>query len=213
MNKKKNIELFIFLIMVYVTCLLVANITAFKLINILSFTVTAGTLVFPMTYILGYVFSEVFGFKITKKIIIGGFICNAIMIFIFYIAIILPYPNYFLNQDAFKLVLSSTPRLFIAGLIAYLIGGLTNSYVLNYIKEKSKIKFLWFRTITSTIVGETLDSIIFLSIGFIGIIEINNLIFMIICQIILKVMFEVIMTPFTYFAIKKVKTNINLEIQ
>ena len=212
MKKKKNIELFIFLIMVYVTCLLVANITAFKLINILSFTVTAGTLVFPMTYILGDVFSEVFGFKITKKIIIGGFICNAIMILVFYIAIILPYPNYFLNQDAFKLVLSSTPRLFVAGLIAYLIGGLTNSYVLNYIKEKSKIKFLWFRTITSTIVGETLDSIIFLSIGFVGIIEINNLIFMIICQIIIKVIFEVIMTPFTYFAIKKVKTNINLEI-
>ena len=212
MKKKKNIELFIFLIMVYVTCLLVANITAFKLINILSFTVTAGTLVFPMTYILGDVFSEVFGFKITKKIIIGGFICNAIMILVFYIAIILPYPNYFLNQDAFKLVLSSTPRLFVAGLIAYLIGGLTNSYVLNYIKEKSKIKFLWFRTITSTIVGETLDSIIFLSIGFVGIIEINNLIFMIICQIIIKVIFEVIMTPFTYFAIKKVKTNINIEI-
>ena len=127
------------------------------------------------------------------------------MVFIFAIAIKLPYPDYFTNQDSFALVLGNTPRLFIASILAYLIGGLSNSYIMQFIKNNSKIKFLWFRTIISTIIGETLDSIIFLSIAFVGIIDFENLLFMISCQSIAKILFEVIMTPITYKAIKILK--------
>lgn len=120
------------------------------------------------------------------------------MVLIFTIAIHLPYPNYFVNQESFSLVLGNTPRLFLAGVTAYLFGGLSNSFLMNYIKNNSKIKYLWFRTIVSTIVGETIDSIIFLSIAFIGNLALNNLILMIASQALVKILFEVIMTPFTY---------------
>lgn len=201
-DKRKYSDVFVFLVMLYITSILIANVAAFKIIKIYSITLTAGTLVFPISYILGDVFSEVYGYKTTKKIIINGFICNALMILIFTIAIKLPYPDYFTDQEAFKLVLGNTPRLFIAGITAYLIGGLSNSFVMNYIKKMTKIKYLWFRTITSTIIGETLDSIIFLTISFIGVIEGKSLVMMIIYQAIAKIIFETIMTPFTYKVIK-----------
>ena len=205
--KRKYTEIFIYLVMLYISSILIANIAAFKIVKLLSFTLTAGTLVFPISYILGDVFSEIYGFKTTKKIIFGGFICNALMVLIFAIAIKLPYPDYFINQDSFALVLGNTPRLFFASVIAYLIGGLSNSYVMHYIKNNSRIKFLWFRTIVSTIIGEALDSILFLSIAFIGNISFDNLIFMILCQSITKILFEIIMTPITYKVISLLKTK------
>lgn len=210
MNKKYS-ELFVFLVMIYVSSILIANIAAFKVIKIFTITLTAGTLVFPISYILGDVFSEVYGFKTTKKIIIGGFICNALMVLIFTIAIKLPYPNYFKYQDSFQLVLGNTPRLFLASIIAYLVGGISNSFIMNYIKYNSKIKYLWFRTIISTIVGESLDSIIFLTIAFIGTINYNDLIVMMIFHSLTKILFEIVMTSITYKVINylKIKDNNN----
>ena len=202
---KKYSELFVYLVMLYITSILVANVAAFKIVGISSITVTAGTLVFPISYILGDVFSEIYGFRTTRKIILGGFVSNALMVFIFFLAIKMPYPEYFTNQEAFATVLGSTPRIFLAGVIAYLIGSLSNSYIMNWIKDNSKIKYLWFRTITSTIVGEAIDSIIFLSISFIGTIPNKALIEMIVCQALVKIIFEVIMTPVTYKVINFMK--------
>lgn len=202
---KKYSQFYIYLVMLYVACILIANIAAFKVVQVSGITVAAGTLVFPISYILSDIFSEVYGFKSTKKVIIMGFICNALMVLTFLFAIKLPYPAYFTNQDAFELVLGSTPRMFIASICGYLVGGLSNSYLMSYIKEHSKIKFLWFRTISSTIVGEILDTSIFLFIGFIGSIPNENLITMIICQAVVKIVFEIIMTPILYKSINIVK--------
>lgn len=203
--KSRYTEIFIYLVMLYISSILIANVAAFKLVKIFSLTLTAGTLVFPISYILGDVFSEIYGFKVTKKIIIGGFICNALMVLIFAIAIKLPYPNYFHDQEAFSLVLGNTPRLFIASILAYLIGGLSNSYIMQFIKNNSKIKYLWFRTIFSTIIGEALDSIVFLVIAFVGDINFDNILFMILCQSTIKILFEIIMTPITYKIINILK--------
>lgn len=205
--KSRYTEIFIYLVMLYISSILIANVAAFKLVKIFSLTLTAGTLVFPISYILGDVFSEIYGFKVTKKIIIGGFICNALMVLIFAIAIKLPYPNYFHDQEAFSLVLGNTPRLFIASILAYLIGGLSNSYIMQFIKNNSKIKYLWFRTIFSTIIGEALDSIVFLVIAFVGDINFDNILFMILCQSTIKILFEIIMTPITYKIINILKAK------
>ena len=203
--KRKYSELFVSLVALYISCILIANVAAFKVIQLFSITMTAGTLIFPISYILGDVFSEIYGYKTTKRIIIGGFLCNALMVLIFAIAIKLPYPNYFSNQDSFALVLGNTPRLLFASVVAYLVGGLSNSFIMNYIKNNSKIKYLWFRTILSTIVGETLDSIIFLSIAFIGSLEFKDLALMILYQAMAKILFEIVMTPITYKAINFLK--------
>lgn len=196
--KRKYSGLFVSLVVLYISCILIANIAAFKVIQLFSITMTAGTLIFPISYILGDVFSEIYGYRTTKKIIIGGFLCNALMVLMFAITIKLPYPNYFSNQDSFALVLGNTPKLFFASVLAYFIGGLSNTFIMNYIKNNSRIKYLWFRTILSTIVGETLDSIIFLSIAFLGSLRFKDLALMILYQAMAKILFEIVMTPITY---------------
>ncbi len=204
---KKENNLFILMIMIYTTCLLISNVTAFKVVSFFGITLTAATLVFPVTYILGDVFSEVYGYKKTKQIIISGFLCNTLMVFIFFLAILMPYPDYFEYQKEFELVLGNTPRILVASLTAYLIGGLSNSYVLTFIKEKTNIKPLWFRLSFSTIIGELLDSIFFVTIGFIGKISLNNIIIMIISQAGIKIIVEFIMIPIVYKVVSFVKKN------
>lgn len=206
MKKKETYsEIFLFISILFITCILVSNILASKIINIFGISMTGGVLVFPITYIIGDVLTEIYGYKKSKKIIIYGFICNLIMVILFYIAMKLPYPEYYLNQDAFVAVLSSTPRLLLASFIGYLAGGLTNSYIMDYIKNNSKIKYLWFRTITSTIIGEFLDTSIFLTIGFIGTMKTNDLLFMIVCQSVAKTLYEIVLTPLTYKTIAYIK--------
>ena len=166
---------------------------------------TGGVLVFPITYIIGDVLTEIYGYKKTKKVILYGFLCNLLMVIIFFLAIKLPYPSYWHNQEAFVAILENTPRILFASFVGYLIGGFSNSYIMDYIKNNSKIKFLWFRTILSTIVGEALDTGLFLMIGFFGTMGNNVLFTMIICQTIAKVLYEVAFTPITYFVVKKVR--------
>lgn len=204
-TKETYSEIFLFISILFITCILVSNILASKIINIFGISMTGGVLVFPITYIIGDVLTEIYGYKKSKKIIIYGFICNLIMVILFYIAMKLPYPEYYLNQDAFVAVLSSTPRLLLASFIGYLVGGLTNSYIMDYIKNNSKIKYLWFRTITSTIIGEFLDTSIFLIIGFIGTMKTNDLLFMIVCQSAAKTLYEIVLTPLTYKTIAYIK--------
>lgn len=205
--KIKNNNMFFYLAMANLVCMLTSNIAAFKIINISEISLTGGTLVFPLSYILGDVFAEVYGYRITKNIMLISFLCNAFMVGVFQVAILMPYPNYFLGQEAFKTVLGTTPRLFVAGVIAYLVGSLSNAFIMEYIKYNSKIKFLWFRTIFSTIIGEGLDTTIFLFIGFWGTMQLKNIFSMILSQAIVKIIYEVICTPITYKVIRIVETK------
>ena len=201
-NNKKASQVysttFLFISVLFISCILISNVLASKLISIFGISMTGGILVFPITYILGDVITEVYGYKNSKKIIVYGFICNLLMVILFAIAIKLPYPSYWQNQEAFVAILSNTPRLLLASFVGYLIGGLSNSFIMEYIKNNSKIKYLWFRTILSTIIGEGLDTFIFLTIGFYGTMKTGNLISMILFQSLAKILYEVILTPFTY---------------
>ena len=127
------------------------------------------------------------------------------MVIAFSIAILLPYPNSFTYQREFELVLGNTPRILFASLCGYLAGGLSNSYVLNYIKEKTKMQALWIRLFLSTVVGEFLDSLLFVIIGFIGKLSINEIVIMILSQAFIKIFFEFIMIPIVEKVIYYVK--------
>ena len=198
MKKQQYSEIFVFISIIFVSCILISNILASKIISIFGISMTSGVLVFPISYVLGDVMTEIYGYEKTKKVIIYGFISNLLMVIAFYLAMKLPYPDYWQNQEAFITILSSTPRILLASFIGYLIGGLSNSFIMEYIKNNSKIKFLWFRTILSTIVGEALDTTIFLTISFIGTMNGYDLISMIIYQSIFKIMYEVVLTPILY---------------
>ena len=199
-----NSYLFVYLSMIFVVCLLLSNILAAKLIAIGKYSITAGAIIFPISYIINDVLSEVYGYKKTKKIIIAGFLLELFMVIIFTIAILLPAPSWFENGEAFKLILGSTPRIAIAGLLSYLFGSLVNSKVLVKMRDKDEKKF-GLRAILSTFFGETVDSLIFVPLSFLGILPINEIATMIIILVIFKTLYEIICLPLTYFVVNKVK--------
>ena len=203
-EKLKYSELFLFMSIVFVTCLLISNILAAKLLKVGSYSVTAGVLVFPISYIINDIFSEVYGYDRTKKVIIFGFIMNIFMVLILSLAIALPTPIWFENNDAFKLILGFTPRTCFASLTAYLFGSLVNSKVLVNMRKNQKSKF-GVRAIVSTIFGEFTDSLIFVSVIFLGSISILQIISMILIQVILKTLYEFICLPITSILVEKVK--------
>lgn len=204
-NSNNNSNTFLLLTVIYVTCILIANILAAKIINIFGIALASGILVFPITYIIGDVLTEVYGFKKAKQVILYGFLGNLLMVIAFYVAMKLPYPAFWANQEAFELILSNTPRILLASFTGYLAGGFSNSFIMDYIKNNSKIKFLWFRTILSTLVGEALDTSIFILIGFLGTMSTSAVLTMLVSQLVVKVLYEILFTPFLYLITNKIK--------
>lgn len=204
--KKDNIsKIFLIFTSLYVTLILISNILAGRLISICNISLTGAVIVFPFTYILSDIFTEVYGFNKNKKIIWLSFICNLIMVLIFMLVLKLPYPVTFENSDEYNIVLGTTPRNLVASLAGFLFGNFLNAIILSKLKVATKGKFLALRTITSTIFGEAIDTIIFITIAFWGQIPNEVLINMIINQSIFKILIEIIATPITYKVISKVK--------
>lgn len=190
----------------YVTCLLLSNITAGKMWAVTAdITLPAAVVLFPVTYILGDVFTEVYGFKKARNIIWLGFICSFFAVMIYLLTIWLPHPGYWEGQDAYALVMGTTPRVALASFAGYLFGEFSNSIILSRLKVMTNGKHLWVRTILSTIVGEGFDSVIFILISFWGTMENSVVLRMILFQYLFKVLYEVIFTPLTYFVVGRVK--------
>lgn len=209
-NKKKLYEekyskLFLLMVVVSITCILVSNICGVKLIKVGSMVLPGAAMLFPISYILGDVFAEVYGFKTAKKVIYLGFICNALVVLFFQLSILFPAADTWTLKESYEAVLSTTPKLFIASLAAMLVGSMSNAYAMDIIKKITKGKYLWIRTIGSTLIGEFLDTLIFVLIGFTGTVPTSVIITMIISQVIWKVGYEALATPLTYYVIDKVK--------
>ena len=208
-KKTSNSDLFMYMSIIFIVCLLLSNILASKLLKIGNFSVTAGVLVFPISYIINDIFSEVYGYKKTKKIIVFGFLMNLFMVLIFSLTIILPSPVWFENNHAFKLILGSTPRNCLASLLAYLFGSLVNAKILIKMKNIKNNKF-GVRAIISTIFGEFTDSLIFVCIAFIGNLPFKQLISMILIQVTIKTLYEIICLPVTTSLVNRVKKYENI---
>ena len=205
MKKNKYSEPFLYMSIIFVCCLLLSNILASKILSVgPTFSITAGALVFPVSYIINDIFAEVYGYEKTKKIIIFGFIMNLFMTLIITLAIVIPSPVWYKNSEAFKTILGSTPRNFIASLLAYLIGSLVNAKVMVVMKSNKKNKF-GVRAILSTILGELTDSCIFVLVAFLFKLTINQLLIMILTQVVLKTLYEILCLPITIRVIDKVK--------
>ena len=149
---------------------------------------------FPILFIVNDILSEIYGYKMAKNVIYLGFILNIIAVILYSIAIMLPSDSQ--NAEAFSSILSTTPRLFIAGLISYLMGNIINSKIMVVLKEKYNDN-LFVRCIASTVVGEAIDSIIFITVSFYGVFPGELIITMICCQVVFKVLYEIIAYPIT----------------
>ena len=199
---KYNSNVFLYLSVVFIVCLLLSNILAAKLLKIGPYSVTSGVIIFPISYIINDILAEVYGYNKAKKVIIMGFLMSLFMSLIFLLAISLPAPDWFKNADAFKTILGSTPRIALAGFLAYLCGSLANAKVLVKMKNHSKFGA---RAILSTLVGESIDSLIFVTVSFIGVLTTKQLLEMIILQISIKTIYEIICLPITAIVVNKVK--------
>jgi len=210
--KKSVSMLFMFFGILFVSCLCFSNVAASKMIMIGPWAITAGVLIFPITYILSDVITEVYGFKKARSIMWLGFGMNLLMVGYFQLAIILKAPVWFTNSEAFKTVLGSTPRLFAASLIAYVAGSFLNSMVLSKMKVHSNGKRFGVRAVVSTLIGEGVDATIFITLAFIGTMPLNTLLGMIVVQLIMKVAYETVALPLTGFVVKKVKLYEGIDV-
>jgi uncharacterized integral membrane protein (TIGR00697 family) len=196
---------FLALFALFLTCLLVSNIIAGKLILVFGLVLPAAVILFPITYILGDVFTEVYGFGKTRVVIWTGFAANALMAAVFLAALALPFPDFWKHQAAYESVLGLTPRIVAASLVAYWVGEFANSITLSSLKKLTGGRHLWTRTISSTVVGQALDTALFIGISFAGSVPTPVLFQMMIAQYLFKVFYEVVLTPVTYAIVGIVK--------
>lgn len=203
--KKSVSVLFMFAGILFAICLLIANILATKIILIGPWAAPAGVLIFPIAYIINDVIVEVWGYQKARLIIWSGFAVNILAVLFFSLAIVVPAAPFWQNQDAFSSILGSTPRIILGSLMAYLIGSFLNAFVMSKVKIMMKGKDFSVRAILSTLVGETADSMIFITIAFAGNLPSNILFGMIITQACLKTVYEILVLPFTIMAVKWVK--------
>jgi len=205
--EKKNVSTIqLILTVISVVALLVSNIISSKQFLLpFGITMTGAVIVFPITYILSDLFSEVYGYKWSRFTCYLGFGMNLFMVIIFQIAIATKAPDYWQNQEAFQTVLGNTPRMFVASVIAYIVGDFVNDKVFSRMKQKHEgMKGFAWRAILSSLLGEITDSAIFIPLAFIGAMPPKTLLIMGITQVILKVAYEAIILPVTTIITKKV---------
>ena len=189
------------IVVAFVTCLIVSNITAVKLINVAGLILPGAIVIFPITYIIGDVLTEVYGYAKARRVIWLGFLANIFAVATFALVGALPAAGFWGGQDAYDTILGATPLILVASMVAYLVGEFANSYVLARLKVATEGRLLWVRTIGSTLVGQSLDSAIFITIVFSGVLDTKALIFAIVMLAGTKTAYEVLATPLTYLVV------------
>jgi queuosine precursor transporter len=195
----------------FVTALVVSNIIAVKLVEVEGRVFDAGNVLFPLAYLLGDVLTEVYGFRAARRVILLGFACNLLAVGAIQIALRLPAAGFWEeNEAAFETILGTTWRIFVASLCAYLVGELTNSFVLSRLKVATRGRFLWSRTISSSLVGQGLDSALFVTIAFAG--TGVDLVETIVTTWAIKVAWEALATPLTYLLANGLKRREGIDV-
>ena len=191
----------------FVAVLLISNVASSKILDLHYFVFDGGTLLFPLSYIFGDILTEVYGYKRSRQVIWLGFFSALMMSVVFIIVGKLPAAADWHNQAAYDQILGLTPRIVLASLAAYFCGEFLNSFVLAKVKILTAGRWLWIRTIGSTVVGELADSLIFVLIAFVGILPDSLLLILIVSNYLFKTAVEILFTPLTYRVIGFLKKN------
>ncbi len=204
---------FVCLAALFVTALITANIVAVKIVEIGGIQVPAGTLtLFPLAYVFGDVLTEVYGFGRARQVIWLGFACNAIAVAAIMISGILPAAGFWQDQAAWDTILGFTWRLLLASFAGYLVGEFINSFILSRLKLLTKGRWLWSRTITSTLFGQFFDTGIFILIAFTGVVPDSALLEIFVTAWLIKVAYETLATPVTYAVVGFLKKVDNSDV-
>lgn len=204
--KQRASLLFTLLAIVFVVCLITANLLETKVLDFFGITtVTAGMLVFPTSYIINDCIAEVWGFKRTMLIIWIGFLMNFFVAAIGLLAVQLPAAPYWEGEEHFNFIFGFAPRIVCASLLAFLFGSFTNAYIMSRMKVAHKGRHFSLRAVASTFAGESVDSLIFFPIAFGGIIALSDLLVLMATQIVMKSMYEVLVLPLTVRLVRTFK--------
>ena len=214
MEKNKISKLQFVLTAIYIFMLLITNIVTVKQIQLpFGMVATGGIIIFSITYILSDVFSEVYGYKWSRTTCHFAFILNAIMALIFQIVIWLPFPDYWVDQESFELILGNTPRVLLASFCALEVGDGINDIVFRALKSRHDgLKGFGFRAIFSSVCGNFVDSAVFMIIAFFGEMGIVDILTLAITETCLKTLYEIIILPITKLIVKKVQKKENESI-
>jgi uncharacterized integral membrane protein (TIGR00697 family) len=188
---------------IFVTSLITANIIAVKVVGVAGLFFPAGVVIFPVSYIIGDVLTEVYGYSVARRVIWLGFLCNLLFVVAATLGGLLPPAPFFEGQDAYERILGYAPRLLAASFAAYLVGEFTNADILSRLKIATRGRWLWSRTISSTILGQALDTAIFITLA--GIVPASALANAILTQWAIKVGYEAAATPLTYAVVAFLK--------
>ena len=203
------------------TSLVVSNIIAvrliaFSLFDLIELTLPAAIVLFPVAYIVGDVLTEVYGYPAARRGIWIAFGCNLVAVIAIWLAGVLPaasfwtagvYDNPEQADQAYRAILGFAPRLLVASFLAFLVGEFLNSFVLAKMKVRTEGRYLWMRTIGSTIVGQGADSLIFITVAFYGILPTSALMTAVVSQWLVKSAYEALATPLTYWVVNSLKRS------
>ena len=205
--KKENLVSVPFMVLgiVFCVCLVAANLLETKVIQLGPIAVTAGLIVFPVSYIINDCIAEVWGFRKARLIIWMGFLMNFFVVALGQIAIAIPAAPFWEGEEAFDFVFGMAPRIAAASLTAFLVGSFINAYVMSRMKVASQGRHFSARAILSTVAGESADSLIFFPLAFGGLMPVNELIKMMVVQVVLKTAYEIVILPVTIRVVNYIK--------
>ncbi len=190
---------------VFCVCLVAANLLETKVVQLGPIAVTAGLIVFPVSYIINDCIAEVWGFRKARLIIWMGFLMNFFVVALGQIAIAIPAATFWEGEEAFDFVFGMAPRIAAASLTAFLVGSFINAYVMSRMKVASQGRHFSARAILSTVAGESADSLIFFPLAFGGLMPVNELMKMMVVQVVLKTAYEIVILPVTIRVVNYIK--------
>lgn len=191
----------------FVTVLVISNIIAVKLVTVGPLVVTAAIVLFPVSYILADVLTEVYGYAVARQVIWIGFLCNLVAVCAMTIGGLLPAAPFWQEQEAYDAILGFSARLLGASFLAYLGGEFLNAFVLAKLKLRTGGRHLWLRTVSSTLVGQALDSLVFVVVAFAGVLPPPALAVAALSQWAAKSLYEALATPLTYLVVGFLKRS------
>ena len=211
-NQQRYSPWFVICVAVFITCLITSNIIAVKLFTILNFILPVAIIIFPISYILGDVLTEVYGYGQARRVIWLGFLCNLLAVLAIFVGNILPPASFWKGQTAYEQILGYTPRILVASFLAYLVGEFANSFVLAKMKIATRGRWLWSRTIGSTLVGQGFDSLVFITLAFVGTMPLGVLFWVVVAQWLTKSAYEAVVTPLTYLVVNFLKRKEGIDV-
>lgn len=205
--KERSYRHFDLVMALFVAVVLISNVASTKFVKLGPFSFDGGTILFPVSYIFGDILTEVYGYRRSRRVIWTGFGCAALMAGVYALVGALPAAEGWENQAAYQAILGTTPRIVLGSLVAYFAGEFSNSFVLAKMKIWSQGRWLWTRTIASTLVGEGVDSVLFVLIAFAGAIPWSLLWVTVASNYLFKCGMEALMTPVTYWVTGALKRS------